>query len=321
MTSDSINARSAGWRSYGHPVIVKLLVGLLAFSVLSLAAPRVSVAQDEGATRKLWDTAFINSGSKKTSPRKTGNRAYRIATPNVSTTGVSGETVVGVTLWRLRRASSTDSGERIIAHEGPEAAEWSPHRISANTRLLPGDRIRISIEAARTGYLYVIDREQYADGSLGEPYLIFPTTRTLGGNNQVTIGKLIEIPAQDDSPPYFTVRRTRPDHVAEVMSVIVSPTPLMNVHITEAAYKLSNALVATWETSWNAQVGFLEMDKGVGQAWTKEEKDAGAANTRALTALAPAPQLLFYRASAKPAEPVMVKVHLRYGASARRTNH
>jgi hypothetical protein len=95
----------------------------------------------------------------------------------------------------------------------------------------------------------------------------------------------------------------------------------MNVHITEAAYKLSNTLVATWETSWGAQVGFLEMDKSVGQAWTKEEKDAGSANTRALTANAPAPQLLFYRAGAKPVEPVMVKVHLLYGSSARRTNH
>jgi hypothetical protein len=205
-------------------------------------------------------------------------------------------------------------------HDNDVAKDWLPQRISANTRLVQGDRIRISIEAARTGYLYVIDREEYADGSLGDPYLIFPTTRLLAGNNQVTVGKLIEIPAQDDSPPYLTIRRKRPDHVAEVMSVIVSPTPLMNVHITDAAYKLSNALVATWEASWSAQMGFLEMDKGVGQAWTKEEKDAGAANTRALTATSPAPQLLFYRAGAKPAEPVMVKVHLWYGSVARRRN-
>lgn len=320
MISESIRARTTSDRRFGDRLIVKQLGCLVAFFVLSLTVPMVSRAQDEG-TRRLWDTAFINSGSKKASPRKSTKRAYRIATPNVSTSGVNGDTVVGVTLWRLRRAVSADSGERIIVHEGSDAAEWLPQRISANTRLVQGDRIRISIEAARTGYLYVIDREQYADGSLGDPYLIFPTTRLLNGNNQVTVGKLIEIPAQDDSPPYLTIKRTRPDHVAEVMSVIVSPTPLMNVHVTESAYKLSNALVATWETSWSAQVGFLEMDKGAGQAWTKEEKDAGAANTRALTAQAPAPQLLFYRASAKPAEPVMVKVHLWYGASARRANH
>lgn len=293
------------------------------FSCVLCVVATAEAQSSEDATRRLWDTAFAKPAKDKrpVTRRRTAARSYRIATPGVPVNNVAPDTVVGITVWRLRPATRADAGERIIVHDDAAAKEWLPQRISANTRLVQGDRIRISIEAARTGYLYVIDREQYADGSLGEPYLIFPTTRTLGGNNQVTVGKLIEIPAQDDSPPYFTVKRTRPDHVAEVMSVIVSPTPLMNVHITEAAYKLSNALVATWETSWSAQVGFLEMDNGVGQAWTKEEKDAGAAETRALTAQAPAPQLLFYRASAKPAEPVMVKLHLRYGSSARRTNH
>jgi hypothetical protein len=43
------------------------------------------------------------------------------------------------------------------------------------------------------GYLYVIDREQYEDGTLGEPVQIFPTTRTRGGDNSVKPGSLIEI--------------------------------------------------------------------------------------------------------------------------------
>ena len=52
-------------------------------------------------------------------------------------------------------------------------------------------------------YLYVIDREQYADGTQGEPYLIFPTTRTRGGDNSVKAGRVMEIPSQDDNPPYL----------------------------------------------------------------------------------------------------------------------
>src|SRR5260370_38006309 len=207
-------------------LIVKLLLSLLSLCVVSLAAAITSKAQDEETTRKLWDTAFINTGTKKTPPRKATKRTYRIATPNVPTEGVNGETVVGVTLWRLRRANSADSGERLIVHEGADAAEWLPERISTNTKLDQGDRLRISVEAARTGYLYVIDREQYADGNLSEPYMIFPTTRTLGGNNQVTVGKIIELPAQDDRPPFFTVKRSRSDQVAEVISVLISPTPL-----------------------------------------------------------------------------------------------
>jgi hypothetical protein len=35
--------------------------------------------------------------------------------------------------------------------------EWLPERVASNGRLAEGDRIRISIEAARSGYLYVVD--------------------------------------------------------------------------------------------------------------------------------------------------------------------
>jgi hypothetical protein len=260
----------------------------------------------EEATRKLWDTAFIASSSnKKTTARR---RAYRNATPNVPVNNVAPETVVGVTLWRLRPANRADSGERLIVHDNNATSEWLPERISATTRLVQGDKLRISVETVRTGYLYVIDREQYADGTLGEPYLIFPTTRTSGGNNEVAVGRLLEIPAQDDSPPFFSMRKSRPDHVAEVLSVLVTPTPLEEVQITDKAQKLTDAQVASWEKAWGTSVGRLEMSK-TGQTWTKEEKNA---TTRALTASAPAPQLLFYRPSVKPTEPMYVKLRLQY---------
>lgn len=260
----------------------------------------------EDATRKLWDTAFIApANSKKTTTRR---RAYRIATPNVPVNNVAPETVVGVTLWRLRPANRSDSGERLIVHDNNATSEWLPERISATTRLIQGDKLRISVETVRAGYLYVIDREQYADGTLGDPYLIFPTTRTSGGNNEVSVGRLLEIPAQDDSPPFFTMKKSRPDHVAEVLSVLVTPTPLQEVQITDKAQKLTDAQVASWEKAWGTSVGRLEMTT-TGQTWTKEEKDA---TTRALTANAPAPQLLFYRPSVKSTEPMYVKLRLQY---------
>lgn len=304
-------------------MILRMRLAICLFSSVLCVGATAVAQRPEDATRRLWDTAFIKPSVNRRSNarRRSASRVYRVATPGVPVNDIAPDTVVGITVWRLRAAARGDAGERIIVHDDAAAKEWLPQRISANTRLVQGDRIRISVEAARTGFLYVIDREQYADGSLGEPYLIFPTTRTLAGNNQVTIGKLIEIPAQDDSPPYFTVKRSRPDHVAEVMSVLVSPSPIEGLQITETAQKLSDQQVAAWETSWNARVGFMEMEKGAGRTWTKEEKDAGADNTRALSANAPAPQLLFYRAGAKPDEPVFVKLHLWYGSVARRPNH
>jgi len=274
----------------------------------------------EEATRRLWDTAFINSGKPSgKSKKKPVGRSYRVTTPSVPTTAVAGDTVVGVTLWRLRRSNPADSGERLIVHDGSEAGQWLPERISSNTKLAQGDRLRVSVEAARTGYLYVIDREQYADGSVGEPHLIFPTTRTLNGNNQVKVGKLIELPAQDDSPPYFTLRRTRPDQVAEVLSVLITPTPLDGIQITDKEQLLSETLVASWEKQWGTRVGLLELEKGAGKTWSKEEKDAGADATRSLTPQAPAPQAVYYRPNAKSSEPMFVTVRLRYGSSGQGT--
>jgi hypothetical protein len=165
------------------------------------------------------------------------------------------------------------------------------------------------VEAVRAGFVYVIDREQYADGSLGEPYLVFPTNRTGGGDNEVAMGRLLDIPYQDDSPPFFTMRKSRANHVAEVLSVIVSPSRLDGLTITDKALKLTNEQVASWEREWGSSVGRMEMAMA-GQPWTREEKDA---RTRALTASAPSPQLVFYRPSVKPTEPMFVKLRLAYG--------
>jgi len=277
----------------------------LALLVLIALTMVVSAQRPEDMTRKLWDTAFSGSSTKKTANRR---RAYRNATPNVPVNNVAPETVVGVTLWRLRRPTRSDSGERIIVHDDNATTEWLPERISATTRLVQGDRLRISVEAVRAGYVYIIDREQYADGSLGEPYLIFPTTRTGAGDNQVAIGRLLEIPAQDDSPPFFVMKKTRADHVAEVLSVIVTPARLEGIKITDKALKLTDEQVASWEKEWGSSVGRMEMATA-GQSWTKEEKDA---RTRALTANAPPPQLVFYRPSVKPTEPMFVKLRLSY---------
>jgi len=292
------------------------LIGFLLLFLCLAAAVFYSVVraqQADDATRKLWDTAYT-SNSK--SPAK--RRPYRIATPRVPVNDVAPDSVVGVTLWRLRPATARDSGERIIVHNDSDAKEYLPERISPETKLGQGDKLRISVEGARAGYLYVIDREQYADGSVGPPYLIFPTTRTLNGDNKVTVGMLTEIPAQVDSPPFFTVRKSRPDHVAEVLSVLVAPKPLEGITITDKAQQLSNEQVASWEKQWNSGVGFLEMGQP-GQAWTKEERDA--AGTRALTQTAPAPQLLFYRTAALASQPMFVKLQLWYRVPSRRTHH
>jgi hypothetical protein len=299
----------------------RLTLFVLCAAALFAAPAAAQSPQADDETRNLWDTAFLNAGrapARKTAARRPASRrGYRVATPAVPPKEVAGDTVIGVTVWRLRRSGASDAGERLLVHEGGDAGEWLPERVSDGTRLVAGDRVRLSIEAARSGYLYVVDRELYADGTLGEPFLIFPTARTLGGRNEVSAGKLVELPAQTDSPPYFTLGRSRADHVGEVLSVIISPEPLAGLQTAAQAQRLSAAQVAEWESAWGARVGYLEMERGAGLAWTREEKQAGADAAKTLTAGAPGPQRLYYRPHAKPGEPLLVKVKLQYGPPAR----
>jgi hypothetical protein len=219
---------------------------------------------------------------------------------------------LGVTIWRLRPAAAADTGARILVQEGTESAELIPERVSSTSRLNAGDRVRLTLESPEHGYLYVIDRGRYASGDRGTPYLIFPTTRTRSGDNKVTGGKLIDIPAQGDRPNFFTLRRSRPDQVEEELTVLLTPEPLDGVTIGPDALALSNAQVAAWEKQWGSgKPDVFELTGGAGKAWTRAEQNAAADGTRLLTQDDPPPQTV-YRVAVKPGAPLAVEVRLRY---------
>jgi len=189
--------------------------------------------------------------------------------------------------------------------------------MEVDTRLKVGERVRISVESPRAGYLYVVDREQYADGSLGDAYLIFPTTRTRNGDNKVKPGKLIDVPAQEDTPNFYTLvpSPSRSDQVAEVLNFIVTSQPLESLPITDKPLKISKSDIAKWEKMWSSEVERFEMEGGAGRAWTNEEKAASAtSSSRLLTQEEPAPQTV-YRIVGKAAGSLLVTVPLQYGNS------
>jgi len=220
---------------------------------------------------------------------------------------------IGVTVWRLRPSRANDEGARVLVLEGLKQSQWTPERIEAGTPLNIGDRIRITVESPRPGFLYIIDREQYADGSLGEPMLIFPTRRTRGGDNHVLPGKLIDIPAKEDQYSYFTAQPAgdRRDQTAEVLTVILTPQQLP-LSIGDQPLRLLQSQISEWEKLWGGVAETLELVGGAGRTWTNEEKMAGAANGRQLTQAGPPPQTVYRVAARKTGGPLLVTVPLRY---------
>jgi hypothetical protein len=216
-------------------------------------------------------------------------------------------------VWRLRPARADDEGARVIVTDGLKQAQWIPERIESATPLNIGDRVRITVESPRAGFVYIIDREQYADGSFGAPALIFPTLRARGGDNRVLPGKLIDIPAQEDQYSYFTAQPVggRRDQVAEVLTVILSPQQLP-LTIGDQPLRILPSQLAEWEKSWGGLAETLELVNGASRTWTNEEKAASAANGRQLTQSGPPPQTVYRVVARKTGGPLMVTVPLRY---------
>ncbi|HYV05529.1 MAG TPA: hypothetical protein VFB82_13130 [Blastocatellia bacterium] len=276
-----------------------------------------SFAQQQDQTRGLHVKKLEESRPASTTPVDPKQpRTYRSTTSTASASELrksasATEAVIGVTLWRLRPATGGDSQEaRILEHKPTKSAEWVPERIEAETRISEGERVRVSIESPSTGYLYVIDREQYGDGGFGDAFLIFPTTRTRGGNNSVIAGRVVEFPAQEDNPPYFTLTRSRPDHTAEVLTLIVSPQRLVELAAGSEPIRLAAEKLSQWEKDWGGRAEQFELEGGAGLPYTKAEKSAGADGSRMLTQGDPLPQTVL-RMNAKPGSPVLVKVLLR----------
>ena len=304
-----------------------IVVGLVVLTNLSVTAPAFCQTEDDGSRQIVLDrfnkarpaedvTAGIGGGRVGPNSASVKPPVYRrtgqIRLPSGRKPAPVSSEEIGVTVWRLRPSQSGDTGARVLVLDGLKQAEWTPERIEADTPLNIGDRVRLTIESPRPGFLYIIDREQYADGSLGEPMLIFPTLRTRGGDNHVSPGKLIDIPAQEDQYSYFTAQPagTRRDQVAEVLTIILLSQPLP-LQIGEQPLTMTNTQVAGWEKLWGGTAERLELVGGAGRTWTNEEKLAGAAKGRQLTQAGPPPQTV-YRVAKKAGGPLLVTVPLKY---------
>ncbi|MGH9802954.1 MAG: hypothetical protein ACRD82_21515 [Blastocatellia bacterium] len=229
------------------------------------------------------------------------------------------EELIGVTLWLLREAEASDDPSRprlLVRKSGasgnPSAAqqvELLAERVNAGMAFMANQKLRLGIEVPRAdkNYVYVIDREVYADGTMSEPELIFPAKSTPRGDEEVSAGRLTYVPSRNDPNPYFSLQQNRADQVRELLTIIISPRPLMP--LAGGSPKLERSQIAQWEKDWGGAAERREMRNAAGQEWTVAEKEAGESK-RKLVPGDPLPQII-YRVKAKPGAPVLINVPLR----------
>jgi hypothetical protein len=251
--------------------------------------------EEEDAERKIWNKQISDAR------KKAGTNAA--PPPGRPRSRAAGDDLVGVTVWRLQPASNPASARdeedrpRLLVQAGGNTpTPMAPLRVASSTQFSKNDAVRLSIEVPREGenYLYVIDREIYRNGRLSDPYLIFPTTRVRGGDNKVMGGRIVDLPAPTDDPPFFNFNNqivANPDYVGEQLTIIVSPTPLDTPAIGPDPVPMDNRKVAEWEKRWGGPADLKESRALLGKAWTKEEKES--AEGKRLLTQGPLPQTIY----------------------------
>lgn len=268
---------------------------LLAFVLSATLAPALAASQDD--SRQIWDSGFRQKrpASSSAGPTKTESARPddRVTRPVMKV--AAGTRVIGFTVWRLAPAAAGGNAPRLLVQDSPDipGVEYVPQRMPAGARLRVGDRVRLGIEAAFDGYLYVINREQFADGSHGAPQLIFPARNLRDADNRIQPGRLVEIPGQTDRVPALRVQRVDPRSVGEELLVLVTSAPIPDLEIGSGDTPVAEVRVLDWERRWSRKAARLDLSTTDVTNWTTAEQRAGV-SARLLTQDDPLPSSLYH---------------------------
>lgn len=227
-------------------------------------------------------------------PVKTDPNKSAVTTKPANTKILKSEEL-GVTFWRLRpKNEDEDDAPTFSVKMKDEIEKWTAERVGSRTSFRKGDRVRFTIESSRTGYIYIVNREFYKDGTTGQAEIIFPTLRTRsGGDNSVIAGSLIEIPGSEVAFPYYNVNPKRADYAGEEILVIITPQKLPGIEIGLRALAIKDEMVRKWIEDWSAETEIFDAEDGEGVAYTQEEAQAATSGSRALTQEEPLPQTIY----------------------------
>lgn len=310
-----------------------LILTVLLLSLGGLTALTAPMWQDdeEDGERRIWNKKFLAARAKTKSP---GGPPPAQAQPPAATTQppvqpqpvqprnqpdapgaetaeVSDEQLIGITFWRLREATAREvnNEKRLLIQK-----KFVADRVAAETTFKRDDIVRLSIEAPRAdgAYLYVIDRELYADGSIGSPHLIFPSRTVRNGEHEIAAGKVLDLPASTDNIPYFSFDSDRADYRGEQLTIIISPRSLNLPRSEGPPLPLNREQVAQlrkWEQDWSGVVERREAKSQLGAKRTVVERDASEGE-RLLTQRDPLPQTI-YRVKTQPGGYLLITVPLR----------
>lgn len=292
--------------------VLLLLTGFGNYLLAQKTSPSQPAEQErnEGQRGDLFSgDAFVDTrpGGKSSTSSKAD---YRVRPSGAKRTALPKDRVfikLGVTLGRGRPASDAEIKDNQTAKvpgcaerdaTGNKCIRWQDmvvERISDVTPIVDKTPVQMMIEYLayrdptgakqvfdRIGYLYVINRVEYANGKVSPPKLIYPTKQTFEGNSIVMPGKPVILP--DPQRLWQISRNQAAAQTFETYIIIVSPKPLRdsnglelqgnNLGDNRTPLGLGDALVTNWLRLWGSGVIQLDLPSGLGQLFTIREQSA-----------------------------------------------
>lgn len=232
---------------------------------------------------------------------------------------------IGVNVWRTRPVDSTRDSDD-VARDTIEVNDSTGNKTEESSAERIGDyiadeqKIYLGIESLtenflpnKGGYLYVISREQFADGTFGKVWLLFPNAKTFNGDNLIKTDQPIVLPHQKGR--VYQINQS-PNQVAETYTIIISPWKFwLPKELEERRTELPKELFADWERQFSESAYRASLRGGVGKPRTKREQKVGSRETietdDPLTKDDPLPQTV-YKSAVKVGNPAMFTVALRF---------
>lgn len=289
------------------PILASLVAVLIGLAN-HILTPSIQVGDEtRGLKPREYARQLRNriAGSRPRSKRAQLKSSANYVPAGTDTSTVTEGVDIGVTFWRLREVRKADDPEvveptRIVKRVKGKATEFNKAtavRARSATHWSDGEKFRLSIEVPFECFVYILSQEQYSDGSLSDPYLVFPSRSDLARNARTTAGKLIYFPNQQDCFEISSLAELGRKKVAEVFSILLSPTTLEQLPpLADDAEnrRVDPAILARLQTASRARTWMFEDLGAVGTTITRVEKKAGISGTETLTGSDPEPQTVYH---------------------------
>ena len=302
--------------SYGKFIFIFVMLFTLIFVTTGRASAcfQQEPAQEEDESKGLMPKSFVANRPapkkervSKPRPVQTKKVVYRriskpLNKPKAAKTEMAS---IGFTVWKRKPMNLNNT--KGIAENRAGAAQISVpeyERVNSETPLAVGENIQITIESlTHKGFLYIIDREKYADGTYSTPKIIYPLR---GRGNYVNPGILKSTGVFDIVAPALNKQQ-----VEEVFTVIISPNALVPAErLLGGIIEFEPSKFNEWANKWNAEVEVIEQETGAGEIMTDEETK-GIQENRQLTQDDPAP-LTVYRSYINRGDAILMNFHLKF---------